>query len=212
LPTTTAPSLTPRKSPLQARSATTVEAILEAALQLLIRTGPESLTTTQIAARAGVSVGTLYQYFPNKASLYQALLREKLERVTLAIETVCAEQRGKPLDEMASALIEKFLEAKLKTPEASAALYLISDSLDAAALLRTLGNRSRNAIAGMLATAPVKFNASTELIATTLHASIAGASRNMLESRITKAQIPAMAEQLTTLARAYLQASVAQQS
>jgi len=212
LPTTTAPSLTPRKSPLQARSATTVEAILEAALQLLIRTGPESLTTTQIAARAGVSVGTLYQYFPNKASLYQALLREKLERVTLAIETVCAEQRGKPLDEMASALIEKFLEAKLKTPEASAALYLISDSLDAAALLRTLGNRSRNAIAGMLATAPVKFNASTELIATTLHASIAGASRNMLESRITKAQIPAMAEQLTTLARAYLQASVAQPS
>ena len=212
MPTTTAPSLTPRKSPLQARSATTVEAILEAALQLLIRTGPESLTTTQIAARAGVSVGTLYQYFPNKASLYQALLREKLERVTLAIETVCAEQRGKPLDEMASALIEKFLEAKLKTPEASAALYLISDSLDAAALLRTLGNRSRNAIAGMLATAPVKFNASTELIATTLHASIAGASRNMLESRITKAQIPAMAEQLTTLARAYLQASVAQQS
>jgi len=211
LPATTAPSLTPRKSPLQARSATTVEAILEAALQLLIRTGPESLTTTQIAKRAGVSVGTLYQYFPNKASLYQALLSEKLERVTLAVETVCTEQRGKPLDQMASALVERLLQAKFKTPEASAALYLISDSLDAAALLRSLGDRSRNAITAMLATAPVKLNAPPALIATTLYASLTGASRNMLESRTTGAQIPAMAEQLITLARAYLQASVASQ-
>ena len=212
MPTTTALSLTPRKSPLQARSATTVEAILEAALQLLIRTGPKSLTTTQIAKRAGVSVGTLYQYFPNKASLYHALLSEKLERVTLAVETVCVEQRGKPLDQMASALVERILQAKFKTPEASAALYLISDSLDAAAIVRTGGDRSRNAIATMLTTAPVKLNASPDLIATVLYTSLSGASRNMLESRITKAQIPAMAEQLTTLARAYLQASVAQQS
>jgi len=62
-------SLEPRKTPLQARSAVTVEAIYEATIQVLLTNGIEQLTTTRIAARAGVSVGTLYQYYPNKQSL-----------------------------------------------------------------------------------------------------------------------------------------------
>src|SRR5579862_5736285 len=59
----------PRKTPIQARSAVTVEAISEATIQVLLSHGTERLTTTRIAERAGVSVGTLYQYYPNKQSL-----------------------------------------------------------------------------------------------------------------------------------------------
>ena len=51
----------PRKSPVQARSAASVDAIIEATIQVLLRVGKERLTTTRVAERAGVSVGTLYQ-------------------------------------------------------------------------------------------------------------------------------------------------------
>jgi AcrR family transcriptional regulator len=50
----------PRKLPVQARSAASVEAILKATIQVLLKAGKENLTTTRVAARAGVSVGTLY--------------------------------------------------------------------------------------------------------------------------------------------------------
>ena len=60
--------LKPRKSPVQARSSASVEAILDATIQVLLSVGKERLTTTRVAMRAGVSVGTLYQYFPNKST------------------------------------------------------------------------------------------------------------------------------------------------
>ena len=81
--------LEPRKSPVQARSAASVEAILEATIQVLVDAGKERLTTTRVARRAGVSVGTLYQYFPNKSALLQAALKRHLDEVTDAIELVC---------------------------------------------------------------------------------------------------------------------------
>jgi AcrR family transcriptional regulator len=64
----------PRKTPIQARSAVTVEAISEAAIQVLLSHGTERLTTTRVAQRVGVSVGTFYQYYPNKKSLLFAVL------------------------------------------------------------------------------------------------------------------------------------------
>ena len=67
--------LEPRKTPVQARSAASVSAILEATIQVLLSVGKERLTTTRVAARAGVSVGTLYQYFPNKSALLQAVVK-----------------------------------------------------------------------------------------------------------------------------------------
>lgn len=65
--------VTPRKRPVQARSRQTVEAILEAAAQVLEVRGYAAATTDRIAERAGVSVGTLYQYFPNKDAILLAL-------------------------------------------------------------------------------------------------------------------------------------------
>lgn len=63
-----------RKQPSQARSRATVEAIIEAGAQVLARKGAGGFNTNEVAAVAGVSIGSLYQYFPDKAALVQAIV------------------------------------------------------------------------------------------------------------------------------------------
>ncbi|GAP99988.1 TetR/AcrR family transcriptional regulator [Leptolyngbya sp. NIES-2104] len=67
------PSAIPRKLPKQERSHFTVEAILTATTHILTEQGYDQLTTNRVAERAGVSIGSLYQYFPNKQALIFAL-------------------------------------------------------------------------------------------------------------------------------------------
>ena len=64
----------PRKLPCQSRSKATFDAIVEATTQLLLREGYDRFTTARVASRAGVSIGTLYQYFPNKTALAVAVI------------------------------------------------------------------------------------------------------------------------------------------
>jgi AcrR family transcriptional regulator len=71
--------LSPRKEPAQSRAAVTVQAILEGAANILERQGFEGYTTNEIAARAGVSIGSLYQYFPNKDAVTIALIERETE-------------------------------------------------------------------------------------------------------------------------------------
>lgn len=72
------PNLKPRKSPVQDRGKDTIRRIIDAAHRLLKTSGPAALTTPAIAAEAGLSVGSLYQYFPNKESVVLALYQRKL--------------------------------------------------------------------------------------------------------------------------------------
>jgi len=71
--------LSPRKKPAQSRAAVTVQAILEGAAYILEGQGFEGYTTNEIAARAGVSIGSLYQYFPNKDAVTIALIERETE-------------------------------------------------------------------------------------------------------------------------------------
>ena len=91
--------LEPRRSPVQARSAASVDAILQATiLQVLLGVGKERLTATRVALRAGVWVWTLlYQYFPDQSSLLQAVLKRYLGEVTGAVELVCKTHWGESL-------------------------------------------------------------------------------------------------------------------
>ncbi len=86
---TTQISLKPRKSPRQARSAETVRIILEAAARILEAHGLDGFTTNAVAERAGVSIGSLYQYFPGKEALTGALIHREtsvlLEDATAAL-------------------------------------------------------------------------------------------------------------------------------
>ena len=78
--------LKPRKLPLQARSAQTVEAVLEAAARILETQGLAACTTNAVAERAGVSVGSLYQYFPNRDALTVALIERETAQLLVDVE------------------------------------------------------------------------------------------------------------------------------
>jgi AcrR family transcriptional regulator len=200
--------LEPRKSPVQARSSASVEAICEATIQVLLAVGKERLTTTKVAARAGVSVGTLYQYFPNKSSLLQAVLRKHMEEVTRAVEAVCASQKGAPLEQMVDALIETFLAAKLRHVEASKALYYVSDDVGGAEIVRKLGDRGVKAIAEMLEFSGSRFSEAVQVIAATVMAAMSGVSRRMLEAAKLPETLASMRDGLQVMVRAYVNACV----
>jgi AcrR family transcriptional regulator len=104
----------PRKTPVQARSTVTVEAICEAAIQVLLSHGADKLTTTRVAERAGVSVGTLYQYYPNKESLLAAVFVDHLNRVTMAMEAACKKAHGRPLADMLHDIVVAFVDIKME--------------------------------------------------------------------------------------------------
>jgi AcrR family transcriptional regulator len=74
------------KKPKQERSKGTVEAILEAVTQIMDKDGPMALTTNKIAEKAGVSVGSLYQYFKNKESIFEAILLRMTEENLESLE------------------------------------------------------------------------------------------------------------------------------
>lgn len=75
-----------RRQPVQARALRTLAAILQAAAQILAKEGEAALTTNRIAERAGVSIGTLYQYFPDKQAIFRAMVDSQLRQAMAAIE------------------------------------------------------------------------------------------------------------------------------
>jgi AcrR family transcriptional regulator len=209
LPQRPALLLEPRKSPVQARSSASVDAILQATIQVLLRAGKQKLTTTSVALRAGVSVGTLYQYFPNKSALLQAVLRRHLNQVITAIELVCKEQKGKPLQEMVTALITSFLAAKMRDAKTSVALYSVSSDVDGARIAQQMGIRSNNAIVKMLATASEPLATDPELIAAMLQGAMVGVSRRILESGAAEEHFDAQRRELISMTCAYIDTCIA---
>jgi AcrR family transcriptional regulator len=97
-------ALKPRKQPVQARSEATVLAIHEASIQVLLSAGYRSFTTTRVSERAGVSVGTLYQYFPNRQALIRAVLERYLAEMSASIQADCHSLEGSSLDEIATGM------------------------------------------------------------------------------------------------------------
>lgn len=198
--------LEPRKSPVQARSAASVDAILDATIQVLLSVGKERLTTTRVALRAGVSVGTLYQYFPNKSSLLQAALKRHLDEITEEVERVCREQKGNSLQQMGAAIINTFLEAKMRDAKTSVALYSVSSDVDGAKIAQQMGVRFNKAIVEMLATACEPITKDPQLVASMLQGAMAGVSRRLLESSAPEKQFDSLRQELIFFVCAYLEA------
>lgn len=114
--------LRPRKSPRQARSTATVEVILEAATRVLSEESLGGFNTNRIAEVAGVSVGSLYQYFPNKASLVAALVERTQSALADAVEKRVAERGSKPLSTVIRELADLAIEQQFGNPTLAAAL------------------------------------------------------------------------------------------
>lgn len=95
-----------RRQPKQQRSRQTVDDVLEATRLVVKRHGTRALTTNRIAETAGVSVGSLYQYFPDKRSIFIALHERHVEDVRQVIEQTTAACVSAPLEEFTRELVQ----------------------------------------------------------------------------------------------------------
>ena len=199
----------PRKTPIQTRATVTVGAISEATIQVLLTQGADRLTTTRVAERAGVSVGTLYQYYPNKQSLLFAALEDHLNKVTTAVEAACEQAHHKPLSEMIKNVVEAFVDAKMDRADISVALYQIAANVGGPALIKKAGQRQRKALETMLQTASDTESQPDRFSIDTMCAAMAGAMRSMLEAGASSAMVRKMREQLVLLCQSYMTAVMA---
>jgi AcrR family transcriptional regulator len=112
----------PRKEPSQERSRKTVEAILTATSRVLVREGYEAATTTRVAAVAGVSIGSLYQYFSSRDALLTALVDRHCDRIVELVGGSVELDPKAPLAEVVRALMAGVLAIHAVDPELHAVL------------------------------------------------------------------------------------------
>jgi AcrR family transcriptional regulator len=100
-----------RRRPKQSRSRQTVEAILDAVIKILKREGFGAITTNHIAEVAGVSIGSLYQYFPDKRAIFIALHGRHIEEIDRVIQTALIENASSSLEVMVRAMVDAIIDA-----------------------------------------------------------------------------------------------------
>lgn len=164
------PTISSRKEPQQARSTELVAAILQAAAQVLAREGAPRFTTARVAERAGVSVGSVYQYFPNKAAILFRLQSDEWRQTTEMLAAILRDTTRPPLERL-RALVHAFVRSECEEAAMRVALNdaapLYRDAPEAqetrasadrtvAAFMREVlpqAPRARRALAGDLITA-----------------------------------------------------------
>src|SRR5271165_3398511 len=100
-----------RREPKQRRARQTVEAVLDAVVRVLKREGFKAITTNRVAEVAGVSIGSVYQYFPDKRAIFAALHQRHIEQIDRIMQTALVEHAGSSIDECIRALIEAMIDA-----------------------------------------------------------------------------------------------------
>lgn len=143
-------SSAPRRSPRQERSQFTVDAIFEAVARIVATQGEDALTTNRIADVAGVSVGSLYQYFPSKEAILLAMLDQHCDRVMLELDALLAQARteGWTPEQQVRGYVRHYLQAFGGGPQEGRALARLSWKLDyrASVLISVRGASERLAL------------------------------------------------------------------
>ncbi|WP_097303481.1 TetR family transcriptional regulator [Pseudomonas chlororaphis] len=115
------PQVSSRKAPKQARSTELVAAILEAATQVLAREGAQRFTTARVAEKAGVSIGSLYQYFPNKAAILFRLQSDEWQQTTQLLRSILEDLGKAPLERL-RILVQVFIQSECEEARMRVAL------------------------------------------------------------------------------------------
>lgn len=197
--------LNARKRPRQARSTVTVEAVFEATIQVLLAEGVHRLTTTRVAERAGVSVGTMYQYFPHKQALLYALNERYLDRLAERMEAVCLTHHGATTTAMIEAIVTAYWDAKTERSDVTRVLYSSAVELDNEALINAFASRMDRATMAMLATTPNARYVDLDLVNSTLLSVIFGTVRNVFERNLAKPLQTDIRNQLVAMCLSYLE-------
>lgn len=164
-----------RRTPVQDRSIATFEAIVEAAAQTFERLGYDRATTNRVAERAGVSIGSLYQYFPNKDALLLALIEDHLDDAATRLRPVLGGLLADPPP--ISEGIDRLLDVVVELHAARPALHrVLLDDAPRPPVLRDRLARDERAISAVVArylaarpevTVPDVSTAATLLVRTT---------------------------------------------
>lgn len=118
----TARRVSPRKRPSQSRSRATVEAIVQATARVLLKDGYEACSTNRVAETAGVSIGSVYQYFPNKESLVVAVMERHLTELQEAMAARLGELGSADLPTTVREMVRALLEVNRIQPKLHRAL------------------------------------------------------------------------------------------
>src|SRR5271165_4165767 len=108
---------TNRRLPKQRRALQTIDAILDAVIRILKREGSQAVTTNRIAEVAGVSIGSLYQYFPDKQAIFEALHQRHVDQIDRMVANKLMEHATSSLDELIKSMVEGMVEAHQDDPE-----------------------------------------------------------------------------------------------
>src|SRR5580658_3884139 len=100
-----------RREPKQRRAHQTVEAVLDAVSRVLKREGVKAVTTNRIAEVAGVSIGSVYQYFPDKRAIFVALHERHIQEIDRLVEAKLVENATSSLEKLIRAMIEAMIDA-----------------------------------------------------------------------------------------------------
>ncbi|MBJ7309460.1 TetR family transcriptional regulator [Rugamonas sp. CCM 8940] len=198
------PQISSRKQPKQARSTELVAAILQAAIQVLAKEGAQRFTTARVAEKAGVSVGSVYQYFPNKAAILFRLQSDEWQQTTDMLRSILEEVQKPPLERL-RALVLAFIRSECEEAEMRVALN------DAAPLYRDAPEAQAAQAAGerifdtfMQEVLPTVAQESRVLASDLIITTLSTVGKNFSESTRTPAEIEVYAAAMADMFAAYL--------
>jgi AcrR family transcriptional regulator len=198
------PRISSRKQPQQARSAELVAAILDAAVQVLMKEGAQRFTTARVAERAGVSVGSLYQYFPNKTAILFRLQSDEWRQTSDLLRGILEDVQKTPLERL-RALVHAFIRSECE----EAAVRVALD--DAAPLYRDAPEAQEARASGrhsvelfMREALPEASEAARALAGQLITATLSQVGKHFSETGRTPAEIEAYADAMADMFCAYL--------
>ncbi len=196
--------LKPRKTPQQSRSAATIEAIHTATIQVLLVDGVGRLATTRVAERAGVSVGTMYQYYPHKQALLFAIVERQLELIVTAMLGAVERLEGHDLQTVSDGLAMAWLDAKMADLVSSRAIYGIAAEFDLSELMNRAKNLMVGAISPLLRAVPNARFADPDVTAFMLAALLGGTVRVVMEAGSSENDLELLRQELPRACLGYL--------
>ncbi|KAA5841736.1 TetR/AcrR family transcriptional regulator [Pseudomonas chlororaphis] len=198
------PQVSSRKAPKQARSTELVAAILEAATQVLAKEGAQRFTTARVAEKAGVSIGSLYQYFPNKAAILFRLQSDEWQQTTQMLRSILEEGGKAPLERL-RVLVRVFIQSECEEARMRVALNdaapLYRDAPEAQAV-KAQGERIFQAF--MEEALPEVPQATRALAADLITTTLSSVGKDFSESPRTAAEIQTYADAMADMFCAYL--------
>ncbi|HEY0253634.1 MAG TPA: TetR family transcriptional regulator [Kofleriaceae bacterium] len=181
MPKRRVPATRPRKQPAQARSSELVEAILQAAIRVLETEGAARFTTIRVAEAAGVSVGSLYQYFPNKHAILFQLQRREWQETGAILEALLDDQSKPPAERLHATMRAFFRSECAEAPLRLALDEAASAYRDSPEAISHRGRSSAMIARFTLAAAPNATKAEREFLGELLVATMSSLGKDVSE-------------------------------